>query len=138
MQDAQPSRTAMRVAARRAAHQLLDRPLVLEDPLALQIVGPEAVAQVETSGRPGLALRAFLVARSRFAEDELARAIHRGTSQYVILGAGLDTFAYRQEGAVTGLRVFEVDHPATQAWKRRKLALSSIAVPASLTFAPVD
>lgn len=143
MQDAQFSRTAIRVAARRAAHQVLDRPLVLEDPIALEMVGPEAVAQIPTStntflGRPGLALRAFLVARSRLAEDELARAIHRGTAQYVILGAGLDTFAYRHADAATSLRVFEVDHPATQEWKRRKLAMSSIAVPASLTFAPVD
>src|SRR5580765_5541549 len=143
MQDAQPSRTAMRVATRRAAHQLLDRPLVLDDPVALAIIGPEAAAKViheplPYRGRAGRSLRAFLVARSRFAEDELARAIARGTMQYVILGAGLDTFAYRNPHAHAGLRVFEVDYPATQAWKRRKLAAGAIAIPASLTFAPVD
>src|SRR5262245_36371831 len=143
MHDAQPSRTAMRVAARRAAHQLLDHPRVLEDPIALPIIGPEAAAKVRSEplpyrGRPGRSLRAFLVARSRFAEDELARAVARGTRQYVILGAGLDTFAYRNPHENAGLRVFEVDFPATQAWKRRKLTAASIAIPPSLTFAPVD
>jgi methyltransferase (TIGR00027 family) len=79
-----------------------------------------------------------MVARSRFAEDALARAVARGTGQYVILGAGLDTFGYRNPYPGGGLRVFEVDHPATQRWKRRKLVDASIAVPASVTYVPVD
>jgi methyltransferase (TIGR00027 family) len=82
--------------------------------------------------------RAYMVARSRYAEDELARAIGRGATQYVILGAGLDTFAYRNPHAESALRVFEVDHPATQAWKLKRLAAVGIAIPGSLIFASVD
>lgn len=74
----------------------------------------------------------------RYAEDELAHAIGRGATQYVILGAGLDTFAYRNPYADSALRVFEVDHPATQQWKLHRLAAAQIAVPPSLTFAPVN
>jgi methyltransferase (TIGR00027 family) len=77
-----------------------------------------------------------MAARSRYAEDELARAVAQGVKQYVVLGAGLDTFAYRNPYA--GLRVFEVDHPATQSWKRERLQAAEIAVPPSLTFVPVD
>ena len=77
-----------------------------------------------------------MAARSRFAEDELAAAVTRGVKQYVVLGAGLDTFAYRNP--FPDLKVFEVDHPATQAWKRKRLAQVGIAVPSSMTFAPVD
>ena len=73
-----------------------------------------------------------MAVRSRLAEDELARAVSRGVSQYVILGAGLDTFAYRNPHPVSALRVFEVDFAATQAWKRRKLAAAAIPLPASL------
>jgi len=127
---------------RRAAHQLLDRPLVLEDPIALPILGPDAAERVkagESRARrfASRASRAFMVARSRYAEDELARAIGRGATQYVILGAGLDTFAYRNPHPAA-LRVFEVDFPATQEWKRARLAAAGIAAPESLTFAPVD
>ncbi len=89
----------MRVAMRRAAHQIFDRPRVLEDPLAMVIIGPEAAAKLanEDTIREafGRSIRAFMVARSRYAEDQLALAIARGARQYVILGAGLDTFAYR-------------------------------------------
>ncbi len=81
-------------------------------------------------------MRAFLVARSRYAEDNLRRAVDNGMRQYVLLGAGLDTFAYRNP--FPGLRVFEVDHPATQAWKRELLRKGGIAIPEGLTFAPVD
>jgi len=81
-------------------------------------------------------LRAFIVARSRFAEDHLGEAWSRGVRQYVVLGAGLDTFAYRNP--YPDLRVFEVDYPATQGWKLKQLQSGGIAVPATLTFAPVD
>lgn len=135
-----PSRTAHRVALRRAVHQLWDNPRVFEDPVALKIIGPDEAAELARSipedPVPVHRLRAFLVARSRYAEDQLAKAVARGVQQYVILGAGLDTFAYRNSFA--GLRVFEVDHPATQAWKRERLRLGGISVPSSLTFAPVD
>jgi methyltransferase (TIGR00027 family) len=133
----------MRVAMRRAAHQLFDDPKVLIDPIALPIIGPEAAARLEADrnrhkNRVTRDLRAFLVARSRFAEDELARAIGRGVTQYVVLGAGLDTFAYRNPHGDSALRVFEVDYPATQEWKRQKLAAAGIAIPPSVTHVPVD
>ncbi|WP_394825328.1 class I SAM-dependent methyltransferase [Pendulispora albinea] len=141
MQGNRPSATAMRVAVRRAAHQLLDRPAIFDDPLAVRIVGEEAEASIvsdpDAHQRPILrTLRAFLVARSRYAEDALEASVARGVGQYVVLGAGLDTFAYRNRHP--SLRVFEVDYPATQAWKRERLAAAGIAVPPSLTFAPVD
>jgi len=77
-----------------------------------------------------------MAARSRYAEDELTAAMARGATQYVVLGAGLDTYAYRN--AHSRLRVFEVDHPATQAWKRKQLDAAGIAIPSSLTFVPTD
>ena len=143
MQESRPSRTAMRVAMRRAAHQLFDDPKVLVDPIALPIIGPEAAARLEAErnrhkSRVARNLRAFLVARSRFAEDELARAVGREVRQYVVLGAGLDTFAYRNPHGDFAPRVFEVDYPATQEWKRRRLAEARIAIPPSVTYAPVD
>jgi methyltransferase (TIGR00027 family) len=81
-------------------------------------------------------MRAFLVMRSRYAEDQLALAVARGVTQYVVLGAGLDTFAYRNPHR--RLRVFEVDHPSTQAWKRGRLKEQGIDIPRSVTYAPVD
>lgn len=139
MIEDQPSRTAHRVAVRRAIHQLRDTPRVLDDPVALKIIGSEEAgelaAQPEDSGA-GRYLRAFVAARSRYAEDHLAEAVKCGTKQYVVLGAGLDTFACRNP--FDGLRVFEVDYPATQAWKRSRLESAQIALPDSLTFVPVD
>ncbi|MEP7065880.1 MAG: class I SAM-dependent methyltransferase [Gemmatimonadota bacterium] len=133
-----PSRTAQRAAERRAAHQLLDTPLVFDDPLAVRIIGARAEANLPEQPKNFVAarFRAFIAARSRFAEDELRAAVSRGVRQYVILGAGLDTFAYRSPFA--DLRVFEVDHPATQEWKRKRLSHAGIAVPSTMTFAPVD
>jgi len=135
-----PSLTAQRVAMRRAAHQLFDDPRVFEDPLAMAILGEEPAARLksgqdrETGGSRHI--RAFMAACSRYAEDELAAAIARGATQYVVLGAGLDTYAYRNTHP--RLRVFEVDHPATQAWKRKQLDDAGIAIPSSLTFVPTD
>ncbi len=126
------------MAERRAAHQLLDKPLVFNDPLAVRIIGARAEANLPEQPKNFVAarFRAFMAARARFAEDELAEAVARGVKQYVVLGAGLDTFAYRNP--YPDLRVFEVDHPATQAWKRKRLAQVGIVVPSSMTFAPVD
>ena len=142
MRDA-PSHTAYRVAVSRAAHQLLDEPRVLEDPIALAIVGAAAVAAIRAAPLryrlpPARYLRAFLVARSRVAEEALAHAVRRGVRQYVVLGAGLDTFAYRNPYPAEDLTVFEVDHPATQAWKRAQLETAGIALPPSLRFVAVD
>lgn len=144
MIEGKPSATAFRAACRRAAHQLVDRPLILEDPLALPIIGGDrgsAIARDELSRADspgGTALRLFLAARSRYAEDRLALAVGRGVRAAVVLGAGLDTFAYRNPFAAEGLAVFEVDHPATQAWKKKQLATTGIKVPEGVTFVPVD
>jgi methyltransferase (TIGR00027 family) len=144
MIHAQHSRTAMRVAMRRAAHQLLDRPLVLDDPIAIPILGRETAAALRADprqfekGRLSSYMRAFFAVRSRFAEDQLAAARAAGVDQYVILGAGLDTFAYRNPSPDRPLRVWEVDHPATQAWKQERLAESAISIPENLTFVPID
>lgn len=130
----------MRVALRRAAHQLFDSPRVLEDPLAVRIVGREAAGSLsaiaDRLSPPARYMRAFMAVRARLAEDELALAVRRGTTQFVILGAGLDTFAYRNP--YPNLRVFEVDHPATQEWKRQRLHAENISIPDSVTYAPVD
>jgi len=140
MQEGKFSRTAQRVAIRRAAHQLLDQPRVLDDPLALRIIGSDAEEALRSDPKEdhafSRAFRAFMAARSRYAEDEVTRAVARGVTQYVVLGAGLDTFAYRNPHP--GLRVFEVDHPDTQAWKREQLQTAGIAIPPSLTFVPID
>jgi methyltransferase (TIGR00027 family) len=145
MEQASPSRTALRVALRRAAHQLYDaRPLVLDDPIAVPILGEYADELHRTPGRRSLfkprpysiGLRAFVVARSRYAEDLLATAVGRGVTQYVLLGAGLDTFAHRNPFG--SLRVFEVDHPATQEWKRELQRGGGLSEPESLAYVPVD
>jgi methyltransferase (TIGR00027 family) len=145
MQQAVPSRTALRVALRRAAHQIYDTPVVFRDPFAIPILGAEGAAELRRTPDPApgqkqrpfsLALRAHLVARSRYAEDNLARAVGDGVTQYVLLGAGLDTFAHRNR--YPQLHVFEVDHPATQAWKREILAQSGLPEPSQVTYVPVD
>ena len=127
----------------RAAHQLLDVPPLFKDPLAMRIIGAEAAKELRSGGdwhsrdRVG-GLRAFIAMRSRFAEDGLAAAVARGVRQYVLLGAGLDTFAYRADESFSGVAVFEIDHPATQAWKRARLADAAIAIPHNVTYAPVN
>jgi methyltransferase (TIGR00027 family) len=142
MIEGRRSGTAERVAMRRAAHQLWDEPVIFADPLAWTILSDDARerirAGIEEENRNPWArgLRAFVAARSRFAEEEMARAAARGVRQAVILGAGLDTFACRNPHAE--LSVFEVDHPATQAWKRERLREGGIAIPESVRFAPVD
>lgn len=130
--------TALGVASRRAAHQILDDPpKVLDDPIAVPILGPEFFADPVRHADPrSRAFRAYMVARSRYAEDNLASAVAAGVSQYVILGAGLDTFAYRNP--FSALHVFEVDVPVMQEWKRGKLASAAIVEPAKLTFVPLD
>jgi methyltransferase (TIGR00027 family) len=139
--EGRPSRTAEWVALQRAAHQLLDDvPRVFDDPFALRILGASGAAALRSElaryrTESSRGTRAFLVMRSRFAEDELARAVQRGVRQYVVLGAGLDTFALRNPHG-PDLRVFEVDHPATQRWKRERLHEAGVAPDAAC--APVD
>ena len=123
---------------RRAAHQLFDRPLVFEDPLAVRILGPETAASLapEPENLVERRLRGFMAVRSRYAEERLGMAVAHGAKQYVVLGAGLDTFAYRNP--YPELRVFEVDFPATQVWKQERLQAAGIPLPGGLQFAPVD
>jgi methyltransferase (TIGR00027 family) len=130
----EPSRTALSAAAHRAAHQL-DGAGLFADPLAIQMVGDSEARKSHAEADPGM--RMFIAARSRFAEDMLATSLSRGVAQLVVLGAGLDTYAYRG-GERQKLSIFEVDHPATQMWKRERLAAVGISEPANLRFAPVD
>jgi methyltransferase (TIGR00027 family) len=137
MNDGKPSQTALTAAAARAAHLLVDEaPPIFSDTLAYTLMGDRAEEFVSYhrihGSHPVLAgARAAAATRSRYTEDLLGD----GVTQYVILGAGLDTFAYRSGG---GIRVFEVDHPATQRWKRRLLADSGTAIPDTVTYVPVD
>jgi methyltransferase (TIGR00027 family) len=142
LHNAAPNRTALGAAAYRAAHQILDNPVVFADPLAIPILGGDGAAALERQLDPDEAqtwrrLRAFIAARSRFTEEALGEAVRNGIRQFVVLGAGLDTFGYRNPYGPR-LAVFEVDHPATQAFKRAQLKTAGIDVPPSLSFVPVD
>jgi methyltransferase (TIGR00027 family) len=141
-QAAPPKQSALMVALIRAAHQLLDAPIVFPDPIALKILGKseeqslrEDPAKYNSSTYKSL--RASLVIRSRLASDIWADATSLGVTQYVILGAGLDTSAYRST-ADHNVRIFEVDLPATQAWKRECLRTAGVEEPPNVTFVPVD
>lgn len=144
MAERASSRTALATAYLRGAHQILDAaPRILEDPVALPLLGAGAEARIrgdlsayEDPARRGL--RAHVVLRSRYAEDRLAAALERGIGQYVLLGAGFDTFALRQPAWARALRIVEVDHAGTQAEKRRRIAEAGLAVPANVIFASVD
>ena len=137
MRAGKASRTALRVAIRRAAHQLMENPRILEDPIAVRLIGADYPNLMERAKHPvGRDFRAFMAVRSRCVEDRLAEAAAQGVTQYVILGAGLDTFAYRNP--FPSLRVFEVDFPATQAWKQTMLRNAEISLPHDLTFVPLD
>ncbi|WP_433634166.1 class I SAM-dependent methyltransferase [Nocardia sp. CA-120079] len=145
MENDGPSRTALITAYARAYHQIADRPQIFTDPLAARLLGvtTEELAELGTSttdhlgaGASDRSRRLFFAARARFAEDAVAAAVAAGVRQVVILGAGLDTFAYRNPRP--DVRVFEVDHPATQAWKRERLIAAGIDRPETLTFVPVD
>jgi methyltransferase (TIGR00027 family) len=140
MRAGKPSRTARGAAAYRAIHQTLDGGAIFRDPYALRILDADTLLTLDQvaadpSRRP---MRLFVSARSRFSEDALGASVARGARQVVVLGAGLDTFSLRNPYEDLGVRVFEVDFPATQDWKREQLAGASLAVPSSLTFAPVD
>lgn len=139
MQTGQPSRTALGTANLRAAHQVLEHGAIFADPLALRILGisPGDIDRDAEADVARLRLRYFIAMRARIAEDALTEAVAGGTSQLVVLGAGLDTFAYRTTFG-DRLRIFEVDHPDTQAWKRQRLADAEIPLPEMLTFVSVD
>ena len=138
MRDGQPSLTARGAAAYRAIHQMHEGAAIFRDPFAEKILDAETRAALDEiavdPSRRGM--RLFIVSRSRFSEEALAACVARGARQVAVLGAGLDTFSLRNPWP--DVRVFEVDFPATQAWKRARLRETGLAVPGTLTFAPVD
>jgi methyltransferase (TIGR00027 family) len=156
MEEGKPSRTAVVAAIFRTAHLLLDgEPRILSDDLAFgfsglsdlkevhsfvqsfearttEVLGPE-VARKIVVGYRGLA-----IGRARYTEDELEKAIGRGVSQYVILGAGLDSFPYRRRDVLSSLTIYEVDYPASQEWKRKRLQELGVSIPNNVVFVPLD
>lgn len=156
MDASQPSATALSATLLRAAHLLLDdAPPVFVDELALPLCGARDVAHLRTmltalqdeaaryvgaahAASVLRAIRAAVLIRSRYTEEVVEASLAHGITQYVILGAGLDSFAYRQRALVERLRVFEIDHPATQAWKHARLRALSVPLPSQLTFVPLD
>ena len=139
MQNA-PSLTAKTAALLRAAHQLMEGGTIYPDPLAVSILGEDVdVISGFVREHPELdRLRLFIAARSRFAEDCIASAVARDVRQVVVLGAGLDTFGLRNPHAGKELRVFEVDRPATQQWKRECLVKANLQFPTWLSLVTVD
>ncbi|MGC2639581.1 MAG: class I SAM-dependent methyltransferase [Acidobacteriaceae bacterium] len=140
MKPNEPSRTALMIARQRAAHQLIDHGAILHDPWAMKILREDEIDVLHfANALPQASIgRLFTAARSRIAEDAWSAAVARGVRQLVILGAGLDTFALRNSHSARQVRIYEVDHPATQAWKRERLADAQIALPPWLVFVPVD
>jgi methyltransferase (TIGR00027 family) len=139
----EPSTTALMAAAARAAHLIVDQPpFIFADTCAAAVLGERAEELVSYHREHGshvvlAGARVQVICRSRYAEDRLAAAVADGVRQYVILGAGLDTFGCRSPLAAN-VRVFEVDHPATQAWKRSALAAAGLAAPPDTVFVPAD
>lgn len=138
---AAPDSTAVRVALWRAVHVQADAaPHVLDDEVGLRLAAPEDGwrdrGDMHPEGTRGF--RANIVARARFLDDLVVEQAGRGVGQYVILGAGLDTFAQRRPDIAAGLRVFEVDQPGPQAWKRERLDELGLGVPGWLRLVPVD
>src|SRR5262245_53856415 len=128
------------IARQRAAHQVLDHGSILHDPFAMMSLREDEkdVLQFATAHPLASIGRLFTTARSRIAEDVLSVAVESGIRQIVILGAGLDTFALRSPYGSRQIRIYEVNHPATQAWKRQRLAEAQLALPPWLILVPVD
>ena len=144
MSDYKASHTALGTAYLRAAHQLLEaKPLLFDDPVALPLLGPDALQLIQDTADKYrtpemLALRSHVVLRSRFTEERLAAAVSRGITQYVILGAGFDTFALRQPSWAHILKIIEVDHSGTQTMKRSYIATAGLAMPDNAVFADIN
>ena len=140
MKPNEPSRTALIPARQRAAHQVLDHGSILYDPFAMKILREDEKDVLQfANGHPLASIgRLFTTARSRIAEDAMSGAVEKGIRQIVILGAGLDTFALRSPHSARQIRIYEVDHPATQAWKLERLAEAQLALPPWLILVPVD
>jgi len=130
-------------AAARALHREEPPPWVLDDHLALELAGDEGVSiterlREELSAEELLSFGRWMAVRARLVEDVVEQAVAAGTRQYAILGAGLDSVAYRRPDLLAQMRLFEVDHPASQDWKRERLAELGVRLPANLVFAPID
>jgi methyltransferase (TIGR00027 family) len=144
MAERNSSTTALRVAQLRAVHQLLDgEPKILHDPVSVRLFGNEVRERLKIEApkvnEPWVSgLRSHVLLRSRYAEDRLAEAYQRRVRQYVLLGAGYDTFAYRQPAWAHDLRIFEVDHPASQREKQHRLQATGIGIPSNLEFVAID
>jgi methyltransferase (TIGR00027 family) len=140
MQPNGPSRTALMIARQRAVHQIVDHGSILYDPFAMKLLREDEKDVLQFANQHPLASigRLFIAARSRIAEDALSNAVQRGIRQIVLLGAGLDTFALRNPHGALDVRLYEVDHPGTQAWKRELLVEAQITLPQELSFVPVD
>jgi methyltransferase (TIGR00027 family) len=140
MKPNEPSRTALMIPRQRAAHHVLDHDSILFDSFAMKILSEDEKDVLQFANAHHLASigRLFTAARSRIAEDALSKAVERGIRQIVILGAALDTFALRNPHGARQIRIYEVDHPATQAWKRQRLVEAQIALPPWLILVPVD
>jgi methyltransferase (TIGR00027 family) len=159
MQPDQYSKTALAAAFYRAQHHLHDEPKLLDDPYAHRLLTPGEMAAFEDrrtrdgleagipSGDPHVVLAralrlttpaSLVLARARYSEDRLAMAVDRGVSQYVLIGAGLDTFAFRRTDVRNRVQVFELDHPRSQAFKRARLAAAGLTDPPNLHFGVVD
>jgi methyltransferase (TIGR00027 family) len=144
MRNEEFSRTALATATLRAAHRILDEgTLVVDDPIAIRLLGADAHQKILESKlryeQPvSLALRSHVVLRSRYTEDRLQEAMARGIRQYILIGAGLDSFALRQPDWAKDLIIIEVDHPATQSAKQARIQSAGIPLPHNLRFVAVD
>lgn len=146
MDRGRASTTAMGTALMRAAHTRLDRPVLIDDPWGDRLVlAEEREAMLARAGADDVdsALRAHpsygtVILRARYAEDVLAEAVRRGVRQYVIIGAGMDSFALRRPAFAHDLEIFEVDHPSTQEFKTGRLALCEIPLPGGLHLVAAD
>jgi methyltransferase (TIGR00027 family) len=142
--ECHPSNTAFRAAILRAVHQLIDdEPKILNDPVVLRLLDAQILDYVRLNSdkfrTPRMkGLRSHIVMRARYTEDRLAEAVENGAQQYVILGAGLDTFAYRQPDWARALRIFEVDHPTSQRSKRERLVTAGIQVASNVALIACD
>ncbi len=134
-----PDNTAVRTALWRALHLQVDaEPYVFEDEIGLKLAAPKSGWQERPDMKYTQRLRASVVARARFVEDLVIEQSKKGVSQYVILGAGLDTFAQRRPDITSSLQIFEIDQPETLSWKQKRLADLDYKIPPNLHFLPVD
>ncbi len=144
MTERHSSSTAFRAATLRAVHQLIDEePKILNDPIVLRLLDASTLDHIHLNPNKFrtpmmIAMRSHIVLRSRYTEDHLAEAVHNGVQQYLMLGAGIDTFPYRQPHWARMLHIFEVDHSASQRSKRERLALAGIEVPSNVELIACD